>query len=266
MGLYDRMKESFAYDCYRCWRFGRPVRWRRRERLLYRSLFGREARQLLIFDIGAHRGQRTALFLGLGARVVAVEPDPRNQRILAGKFLGGFRPRPLTLVPKAVSDTDAGATLWVHEAGSGLNSLSPKWVQTLGADETRFGRRLDFPGRQAVETTTLAALMESFGVPDYIKIDVEGHEPSVLRGLKRPVRFVSFEVNLPEFLPEGIEGIGTLDRLAEPGLFNWYGGWGTGLALPHWLPATAFIAALRECQESSVEVFWQPGPALPAGK
>jgi len=219
---------------------------------------------MLVFDVGAHRGQRTDVFLRLGARVVAIEPDPSNQRLLAGRYsrdlpFGG----PVTVVGKAVSDGSSGATMWVHAPGSGLNSLSQKWVQTLGLDDRRFGSRVEFAHRQHVETTTLEALMNSFGIPLYIKIDVEGHEASVLRGLIRPVPLLSFEVNLPEFLPEALECVGILSRLAEAGRFNWSGDCQAALALPEWLPATEFASALRMCQETSVEVFWRTPPRPP---
>ncbi|HXQ81468.1 MAG TPA: FkbM family methyltransferase [Opitutaceae bacterium] len=261
IGIYDRLRETLAYDCYRYWRDGRPIGWRRNELLFYRALFGSQPPGMLIFDVGAHRGQRTKVFLQLGARVVAIEPDPSNQRLLAGRFsrdssLGG----PVTVVGKAVSESSTGATMWVHAPGSGLNSLSRKWVQALGQDDKRFGSRVEFAERRQVETTTLEALMNSFGVPHFIKIDVEGHEPGVLRGLRRPVPFLSFEVNLPEFLPEGLECIEILGRLAEGGRFNWSSDCQAAPALTEWLAAPQFASALRGCRETSVEVFWRTQP------
>jgi FkbM family methyltransferase len=229
--------------------------------LFYRSLFDGPPGALLIFDVGAHRGQRTDVFLELGARVIAVEPDPTNQRLLAGRFLSDRHPRgAVTVVGKAVSDTSTVATMWVHAPGSGLNSLSRKWVQVLGRDSRRFAGRVEFAGRRQVETTTLESLMSLFGTPHYIKIDVEGHEPSVLRGLRRPVPFISFEVNLPEFLPEGIECVDILGRLAGRGRFNWAGEFQTAVALADWLEAPQFTCALRECKEPSVEVYWRAPP------
>jgi FkbM family methyltransferase len=216
---------------------------------------------MLIFDVGAHRGQRTDVFLHLGARVIAIEPDASNQRLLARRYCRNrSRENPVTVVGKAVSDANAVATMWVHAPGSGLNSLSSKWVLELGKDEGRFGCKVEFAGRQQVETTTLEALMNSFGIPDYIKIDVEGHEPSVLRGLRRPVAFLSFEVNLPEFLAEGLECVEILGRLAEGGRFNWSGDCQGGFALAEWLAGAEFASVLRGCKEASVEVFWRTPP------
>jgi FkbM family methyltransferase len=58
---------------------------------------------------------------------------------------------------------------------------------------------LEFARRKAVKTTTLEELILTHDLPFFVKIDVEGYEASVIRGLQRPVPFLSFEVNLPEF-------------------------------------------------------------------
>lgn len=258
IGAYDRMKETFAYDCYRSLRFGRPLMWRRLELDFYRSLFRARPQPMLVFDVGANRGQRTRLFLRLGARVVALEPDPSNQRLLARRFSRQwFREPRVTIVGKAVSDSEAGATLWVHAPGSGLNTLSQKWVQALAVDEQRFGSTIAYADRREVETTTLDALMRTFGDPYYIKVDVEGHEASVLRGLRHPVPFLSFEVILPEFLEEGVQCVEILGRLSESGEFNWSVDCQSPMVLGKWLAAPEFAAVLRKCSESSVEVFWK---------
>ncbi len=258
IGIYDRARESFAYDCYRCLRHGRPFRWRRNEVLFFRSLFVTRPQDMLVFDVGAHRGQRTGVFLQLGARVIAIEPDASNQRLLNRRFARNrLRRSRVTVVGKAVSDANSVATMWVHAPGSGINSLSPKWVQTLGRDDGRFGGTVEFPGSEQVETTTLESLISTFGIPYYIKVDVEGHEPSALRGLGRPVPFLSFEVNLPEFLAEGLDCVEILSRLAGGGRFNWYSEGSGGLAMSEWLPGAEFALAMRVCKERSIEVFWR---------
>ena len=256
MGVYDRLKETLAYDCYSWLRHGRSVLWRHNEVLFHRSLFGKRTDPMLIFDVGANRGQRTRVFLKLGARVVAVEPDAANQALLRKRF-GRSEAHSVTIVGRAVSDAEGTATLLVHEPGSGLNSLSRKWAQALAEDEKRFGRKLEFNGTQQVETVTLDKLIAEFGTPDYVKIDVEGHEPSVLRGLTRPVPLLSFEVNIPEFLDEGITCVEILGQLDEKGLFNWSRDCQGGFALPEWVARDDFASALRGCRESSVEVFWR---------
>ena len=53
-----------------------------------------------------------------------------------------------------------------------------------------------------VPTRTLADLVEAFGMPALIKIDVEGAEREVLSTLPTPVPLLTFEANLPEFAEE----------------------------------------------------------------
>jgi hypothetical protein len=86
----------------------------------------------------------------------------------------------------------------------------------------------------------------------------------VLRGLKRSVRFLSFEINLPEFRAEGLECIKLLDRLANDGKFNYTADCRRGLALQEWVDANTFTSILEHCSESAIEVFWKT--AVPVEK
>jgi FkbM family methyltransferase len=218
----------------------------------------------LIFDIGANQGYKTDIFLRLGARVVAVEPDDICKEVLRQRFLAfRLKKKPVAIVAKAVSDRSFVETMWVDAAGSAKNTLSQKWVQTLRGDATRFGHRLDFGQRKEVETITLEQLFNSQGLPFFVKIDVEGYEPSVLRGMRRPVPYLSFEVNLPEFKAEGLECIQLLGRLAPDGKFNYTADCKTGLAFEQWLDREEISARLDSCSESSIEVFWRT--SVPCG-
>jgi FkbM family methyltransferase len=215
----------------------------------------------LIFDIGANEGFKTDLFLRLGARVIAVEPDETNQSILRERFLKlTLVKRPLVVVGKAVSDKSTLETMWIDGPGSAVNTLSQKWASTLKENKARqtFGHcGLDFSRHKTVETTTVEQLISAHGVPMFIKIDVEGYELNVIRGLKRPVPYLSFEVNLPEFRSEGLQCVETLGRLGAKGEFNYTADCEQGLALERWLSADEFLCVLEECTESAVEVLWR---------
>jgi len=194
----------------------------------------------------------------LGAEVVAVDPDEANLRILARKFRGRFCKRPVTIIGKAVSDTVRTETYWVTSSSSGLNTLSKKWVDTLRENPGKLGAAVDFPTRREVETTTLAQLIESHGVPRYIKIDVEGHEREVLRALPCPVPLVSFEANLPEFRGEAVECIELLGRLSKNGRFNLTGSDAyKGFILDGWRSGAEIAATLSTLGEMTVEVYWK---------
>jgi FkbM family methyltransferase len=259
MGLYNRLKASAVYDFY--WRVVDKslVDERIREIDFYRELLNGFRQGDVIFDVGANQGTKTEAFLRLGAKVVAVEPDQANQEILKEKFIKyRFSPKPLVIVGKAVSDRNAVETMWIDEPGSAKNSLSCKWVETLRSDETRFGHSLSFEQRQQIETITLEQLIAAHGLPFFVKIDVEGYELNVLRGLQRSIPYISFEVNLPEFRLEGLQCVELLARLSEKGTFNYSADVSRrGLALEEWPAAEQFSQVLTRCSETSIEVFWK---------
>jgi FkbM family methyltransferase len=260
-GLYHRLRASSIHELY--WRIAGKHWILAREKQLdfYRRLLTELRPGDLIFDIGANEGFKTDLFLRLGARVVAIEPDETNQSILRERF-ARFRlvRRPVVIVDKAVSDNSATETMWIDGPGSAVNTLSQKWATTLNANKARHAHGhsgLDFARHKTVETTTVERLMSVHGVPIYIKIDVEGYELNVIRGLQRPVPYLSFEVNLPEFRSEGLQCVEILGRLAAAGKFNYAVECEQGLALGRWLGADEFLHVLGQCTESAIEVFWK---------
>jgi FkbM family methyltransferase len=261
-GLYHRLKTSRVYDLY--WSVVEPkiVERMEREQRFYRTLLDGPKPGTLIFDVGANHGTKSETFLKLGARVVAVEPDATNQEILRKKFLVyRLRRKPVAIVGKALSDKESIETMWIDEPGSAKNTLSKKWVETLRQDDERFQQHHEFGLQIKVETSTLDKLIAVHGMPLFIKIDVEGHEPSVLRGLSSAVPFLSFEVNLPEFAPEGRECVEILGRLSSTGRFNYASGdFERGLVLREWLTVDEFVPVLAGCTDKSIEIFWKTEP------
>jgi FkbM family methyltransferase len=196
---------------------------------------------------------------------VAVEPDEANQQILKEKFLRyRLARKQVSIVGKALSDKATVETMWIDEPGSAKNTLSQKWVTILIDDEKRLGHSLDFGQRKEIETTTLEQLVIAHGLPFFVKIDVEGYELAVLKGMQRPVPFLSFEVNLPEFMAEGLECVSRLGSLAADGKFNYAADCTQGLVLEEWLGPEKFSQALSQCAEKSIEVFWKT--CLPTGR
>lgn len=159
IGLYHRLRTSVIRDLY--WRVAGKEWILARDNLLdfYRHLLTDLHPGDLIFDIGANEGFKTDLFLRLGARVIALDPDETNQAILHERFTR-FRlsRKPIIIVGKAVSDNCAVETMWIDGPGSAVNRLSQKWATTLQANKERhsyahFG--LDFARQKTVETVTL---------------------------------------------------------------------------------------------------------------
>lgn len=262
--LKARLKSSLIRDAYWAVTHRERLRSRRQEVQFYRRLLVGFEPGNLIFDIGANVGAKTDLFLRLGARVVAVEPDDECSRGLAERFLE-FRmyPRPVTIVRSAVSDTVGAAEMLIDGPGSAVNTMSSKWATSLKENRDTFTHGhcgLEFKQTKLVETTTIDELIARHGVPYFVKIDVEGHEFSVLQGLHRPVPYLSFEVNLPEFRPEGLRCVALLAKLAPAGRFNYSSDCAQGLALTEWAPESKFAEILQRCSDKSIEVFWTTCP------
>jgi FkbM family methyltransferase len=142
----------------------------------------------LAFDIGTHVGDRTASFRRLGARVVAVEPQPQLARALRLIFHGDPG---VTLVPALVGAEPGEAVLRLNSANPTVATASTDFIAAAHGAGGWEGQRWD--AEIARPVTTLDALAAEHGEPTFVKIDVEGFEAAVLRGLSRPPRALSFE-------------------------------------------------------------------------
>lgn len=142
----------------------------------------------LTFDIGAHVGDRTGSFLRLGSKVVALEPQPELFRALG--LLYGRNPD-VALQRVAAGAVAASSVLHVNAHNLTVSTLSSDFIEAASTAAEWHGERWDQTIK--VDVTTLDALIDLHGMPDFVKIDVEGHELEVLRGLSAPVRALCFE-------------------------------------------------------------------------
>ncbi|WP_222267373.1 FkbM family methyltransferase [Modestobacter marinus] len=172
---------------------------RRHQRTLFSELIDPED---LVFDVGANIGEFTGAFRDLGARVVAMEPQPR----LGAHLRRRFRSDPqVTVVTTAVSDHAGEASLHCTTADA-LATLEEERATGISGP----GAELEWGTTITVPLQTLDSLVAAHGEPALVKIDVEGHELGVVNGLTaaRPTLF--FEVNRP-----GVHDV--LDTLHERG-------------------------------------------------
>jgi len=180
----------------------------------------------LAFDIGANLGDKSEALLRNGARVIAFEPNPLVVRELRARCSAY---ESWTLVQAALGSGSKISILHAQEIHS-QSSLAADWED--GNVIAHF----------AVPVVTLDAAIECFGLPDYCKIDVEGWELEVLRGLTQQIKLLSFEFHLDD---KGIRNARScLELLAEfgPSRLNLTLAEGAKFFFDEWVPLDEFLA------------------------
>ena len=183
------------------------VPFRRRQQQAFYSRFI-DSKAGTIYDIGAHMGSRTRVFLSLGHPVVAVEPQSCFFEILTAALAEQPNCR---LVHGAVGAEGGTAEIQISDRHPTVSSLSSDWIKT--GISTGVLRGVTYNRSETVRMYTLHELTEMYGPPAFIKIDVEGFEYEVIRGLSSPVPALSFEIvpsslELTKLCVEHLEGLG----------------------------------------------------------
>lgn len=142
----------------------------------------------LVFDIGAHVGDRVAAFRRLGARVVAVEPQPAL--VLTLKALYG-RNRNVAIEAQAVGRAIGTTKMMINTDNPTISTASKDFVHAAKGAQGWQGQVWD--RSIEVPVTTIDMLIGLHGIPSFIKIDVEGFEEEALAGLTLAVKALSFE-------------------------------------------------------------------------
>lgn len=166
------------------------------------------------FDLGAHLGDRIRAWSKLQARVIALEPNPASMRWLRRFY--GKHPN-VILIEQAIGSQPGKADFWISRLTPSISTLSQQWLTAVQGSPRFASARWD--EQITVNVTTLDALIQQYGIPAFCKIDVEGGELDVLRGLSQALPALSFE-----YIPAAIEtALGCIERLSELGNYeyNW---------------------------------------------
>lgn len=204
----------------------------------------------LCFDIGAHVGSRLRAWRGLGARIVAAEPEPTLMRLL--QRLYGRSPH-VTLCETAVGAEIGRAPFYVSPRTPTVSTLSPEWIDAVQQDASF--AHVAWQPQGTVPVTTLDALIAAYGRPAFCKIDVEGYEADVLRGLSQPLPALSIEY-IPAALDTALACIAQLSALASYE-YNWSPGEQHCLQASRWLSAAEMTAVLQQLtpQDGSGDIY-----------
>lgn len=199
LAMYDYIRSTRLFEAIQRLRKPEYMAAKDAEYKFYRELF--DSRHLgTVFDIGANFGDKAAIFRRLADRVICVEPDRRAVKALKARF----RRHPgVKVLETAIGAKRGTASLMRLSDGSALNTLSQKHadVHHIGNDN-----------HDVVEVTTADSLIATYGMPSFIKVDVEGFESEVFQGLTQPVPLLCFEANLPDFKTETVT---VIERLLE---------------------------------------------------
>jgi len=143
----------------------------------------------LIFDVGAHLGEKSKFFIEKKIKTILIEPLPNCVKYLKKKY---SRNKYVEIIQKGLGEKSSKKILMVNKSMPTTSTIAKHWKKG------RFSN-LNWNHQIQIEITTLDNLIEQFGSPKYIKIDVEGYELNVLKGLSKKSGIISFEAT-SEFL------------------------------------------------------------------
>lgn len=206
----------------------------------------------LVFDIGAHVGSRSRTLMSLGARVVAIEPQPAFADFIQKHFssaLHGFE-------RVAVGRQAGEITLHISSRHPTVTSISPEFLQQ--AKTAQGFQSVTWDEAITVPMVTLDDLIARYGMPSFCKIDVEGAEADILRGTRSAIPLIAFEYlpPMPDMTMKALDAVEALGNyrfnrvVAEQHCFV-HGEWLTAQdmrfvlqALPHGSPSGDIYARL----------------------
>jgi FkbM family methyltransferase len=162
----------------------------------------------LIYDLGAHNGQDSEFYLKKGFTVVAVEANPALCDSLKQRFSREIAEGRFVLVEKAVGERFGKVGFFVNERSIwGTTEYNLRYKDRSSARGSAWTKTV-------VPSIPFSWLTDQFGVPYYLKIDIEGADVLCLEDLKkeedRP-NFISIERQ--PFLPDQLKELALLKAL-----------------------------------------------------
>ena len=142
----------------------------------------------LVFDLGSAYGNRTKHFLKLGAgKVIVVEPTEYYQKKLHKSY--GNDPR-VKLLKVGIADKNGKQTITLCSSPT-LSTFEQDEINDISSNPQM--RNLEWIGKETIEMVSLNTLIETYGLPDFVKLDIEGYEEKAFSTLKYALPCLSFE-------------------------------------------------------------------------
>jgi FkbM family methyltransferase len=142
----------------------------------------------LIYDVGMNNGDDTAYYLHRGYRVVAIDADPQACEKARLRFQDDVNRGRLTIVNVGIAAEPGNWDFWICEPHSEWSSFDRRIASRDGSPH----HGIQVPCR------TFDSILSTYGVPYYLKADIEGHDLQCVDGLRtassRP-KYVSVEID-----------------------------------------------------------------------
>ena len=120
----------------------------------------------LIYDVGMNNGDDTAYYLHKGFRVLAIEANPILTEAAQARFHTEIAQGRLTILAVGIAEQEGEATFWINDEVSEFSSF----LQSSGCRENTVAHPVTVP------CVTFTSVLATYGVPYYLKIDIEGFD------------------------------------------------------------------------------------------
>lgn len=166
----------------------------------------------IVFEVGANVGDKTEILSSIAKKVYAFEPAPNCLKHLYSRF---NKKSNVQIIPLGISNQKGISILYISDYHT-MNTLSTQFIDNVTKN---FSFKPNWNQQIEIHTTTLDDFIKESIKPDYIKLDIEGHEIYALKGLSIPIPIISFEMT-PTLKENAIECIDYILNLSNSYKFN----------------------------------------------
>ena len=125
-----------------------------------------ELKESLVFDIGMHKGEDTTHYLKEGYNVLAVEANPILVNYCKHKFEDAIRSGRLTILNTGIAAESGILPFYINQHTSEWSSFD----KSIGGRNNTAFETINVP------CITTKSLFKEYGIPSYMKIDIEGND------------------------------------------------------------------------------------------